>query len=79
MWNPSPFFISNRFYKTQNNGPLNDHIITEFSWVVTMAPAVPNTDIMRWHVTNITVAIVKTTEIVAYLLYQVTQINPSAL
>ena len=40
MWNASFFFISNRFYKTQNNfGPFNDHIITEFSWVVTMAPA----------------------------------------
>ena len=53
MWNPSLFFISNRFYKTQNNfGPLNDHIITEFSWVVTMAPAVPSTDILRWPVTS---------------------------
>ena len=53
MWNPSLVFISNRFYKTQNNfGPLNDHIITEFSWVVTMAPAVPSTDILRWPVTS---------------------------
>ena len=53
MWNPSLFFISNRFYKTQNNfGPLNDHIITEFSWVVTMTPAVPSTDILRWPVTS---------------------------
>ena len=53
MWNPSLFFIANRFYKTQNNfGPLNDHIITEFSWVVTMAPAVPSTDILRWPVTS---------------------------
>ena len=53
MWNPSLFFISNRFYKTENNfGPLNDHIITEFSWVVTMAPAVPSTDILRWSVTS---------------------------
>ena len=53
MWNPSLFFISNRFYKRQNIfGPLNDHIITEFSWVVTMAPAVPSTDILRWPVTS---------------------------
>ena len=53
MWNPSLFFISNRFYKTQNNfGPWNDHIITEFSWVVTMTPAVPSTDILRWPVTS---------------------------
>ena len=70
MWNPSLFFISNRFYKTQNNvDPLNDHIIKAFSWVVTMAPAVPSTDILRWPVTP--VAIVKTIEIVAYLLYQI--------
>ena len=47
------FFISNSFYKTQNNfGSLNDHIITEFLWVVTMAPAVPSTDILRWPVTS---------------------------
>ena len=53
MWSPSLFFISNRFYKTQNNfGPLNEHIFTEFSWVVTMAPAVSSTDILRWPVTS---------------------------
>ena len=53
MWNSSLFFISNRIYKTQNNfGPLNDHIITEFSWVVTLAPAVPSTDILRWPVSS---------------------------
>ena len=53
MWNPSLFFISNRFYKTQSNfGPTNDHIITEFSWVVTMAPAVPSSDILGWPVTS---------------------------
>ena len=53
MWNPSLFFISNRFYKTQNNfGPLSDHIITKFSLVVIMAPAVPSTDILRWPVTS---------------------------
>ena len=53
MWNPSFFFISNRLFNTQNNfGPLNDHIITEFSWVVTMGPAVPSTDILRWPVTS---------------------------
>ena len=53
MWGSPFFFISNRFYKTQNNfGPLNNHIITEFSWVVTMAPVVPSTDILRWPVTS---------------------------
>ena len=47
------FIFSNRFYKTQNSfGPLNDHIIMKFSWVVTMAPAVPSTDILRWPVTS---------------------------
>ena len=52
MWNPSFFFISNRFYKTLNNFvSLNDHIITEFSWVVTMAPVVLNADILPWTVT----------------------------
>ena len=51
MWSPSLFFISNRFYKTQNNlGPFHDHIITEFSWFVIMAPAVSSTDILRWPV-----------------------------
>ena len=35
-------------YKTQNNfGPLNDSVFTEFSWVVTMALAVPSNDILR--------------------------------
>ena len=53
MWNPSLFFISIRFNKTQNNfGPLNDDIITEFSWAVTMAPVVPSTDILQWPVTS---------------------------
>ena len=53
MWNLSLFFISNRLYKTQKKfGPLNDDSITEFPWVVTMAPAVPNTDIFRWPVTS---------------------------
>ena len=53
MWSPSLFFISNRFYRTLNNFvSLNDHIITEFSWVVTMAPAVPSADILRWLVTS---------------------------
>ena len=52
MWSPSFFFISNRFYGTLNNFvPLNGHIITEFSCVVTMAPAVHNADILRWTVT----------------------------
>ena len=45
IWGPSLFVIFNRFYKLQSIfGPSNDHIITEFSWVVTMAPAVPITD-----------------------------------
>ena len=72
MWSPSSLFISNRFYRTQNNfGPSNDHMITEFSWVVTMA-----TDRAQyWHLAvtcNISVAIVKTIVIVAYLPYQIT-------
>ena len=51
MWNPSTVFISNRFYRTQNNfGPLNDHTFTEFTWVVTMAPADFSADILRWTV-----------------------------
>ena len=49
---PNIIFHSNRFYRTLNNFvPLNDHIITEFSWAVTMAPAVPSVDILRWPVT----------------------------
>ena len=53
MWRPSLFFMSNRFYRTQNDfGPLNDHIITKFSWVVTMVPIAPSTDILRWPVTS---------------------------
>ena len=72
MWSPSFLFISNRFYGTQNNfGPLNDHIITELFWVVTMAPPAKH-----WHLTvncNVTVAIVKTIVIVAYLPYQITR------
>ena len=47
------FFISNMFYRMQNNfGALNDHIITDFSWVVTMEPAVLRIDILRWPVTS---------------------------
>ena len=80
LWSPSLFFISNRFYQTRNNfGPLSDHIFTEFSWVVTLDPAVLSVDILRWPTYNITVAIVKTIEMVAYLLYQITQNNPRAL
>ena len=53
MWNPSLFFIFNRLYERKNNfGPFNDHIITEYLWVVTMAPAVPSTDILSWPVTS---------------------------
>ena len=53
MWNTSLFYISNRFCRTPNNfGPLNDHIITVFSWVVTIAPAVPSGDILWWPVTS---------------------------
>ena len=53
MWRPWLFFISNRFYIMLNNFvPLNDHIITEFSWVVTMAPVVLSGDILRWTVTS---------------------------
>ena len=43
MWSHNSFFISSRSYRTLSNfGTLNDHIITEISWVVTMAPAVPS-------------------------------------
>ena len=36
-WNPSLFFISNTFYRTQNKfSPLNDHTSNELAWVVTM-------------------------------------------
>ena len=70
MWRPSLFFISNRFYRTQNNfDPLNDHIIAEFSWIVTVAPAV------HWHfavTSNVTVAIIKTIVTEAFLTYQIT-------
>ena len=53
MWSPSSFLISNGFCRMENNfGPLTSHIITEFSWVVTMAPTVPSTDILRWPVTS---------------------------
>ena len=53
MWNPSPLFISNRFCRTQKNvGPLNNHIITKLSWVVTMVPTALSTDILRWPVTS---------------------------
>ena len=38
------------FCRTQSQ--LNNHIITEISWVVTMAPAVPSTDILRWPVAS---------------------------
>ena len=56
MWITSHVFISNRFYKTQKSyGPLNADIITEFSWVVTMSPAVPSTDILRWPIAVATV------------------------
>ena len=50
---PSLFFISNRFYRTLNNFVhLNGHVITEFTWVVTMAPAMHSGDIWRWTVTS---------------------------
>ena len=53
MWSPSLFFNSISFCRRQNNfGPLNDHIITEISRVVTMAPAVPSADSLRWPVTS---------------------------
>ena len=35
-----------------NFGPLNNHIITKFSWVVTMVPTALSTDILRWPVTS---------------------------
>ena len=58
------------FYKTQNNfGPLNDHIITDFF----MGCYYGTGRAQYWHLAvtcNITVAVVKTIEIMAYLLYQ---------
>ena len=50
MWNPSLFFISNRFYKTQNNfGPLNDHIITEYPYVSKVATALRAWNVVGWY------------------------------
>ena len=52
MWSKSLFFISNRFNRMPNNfGHLSDRIVMELSCVVTMAPAVPSPDILRWPVT----------------------------
>ena len=48
--NVKPFIL---FYRTLKNFvSFNDHIITVFSWVVTMALAVLSADILRWTVTS---------------------------
>ena len=50
---PITILYFQQFRRTQNNfGPLNDHIITEFSWVVTMAHVVSCADILRWPATS---------------------------
>ena len=70
MCSPSGFF-HNKLYLTQNNfGPLNDHMITQFSSLVTI---ITGRD-QRWHFAatrNVTVAIVETIVIVVYLPYQI--------
>ena len=49
MGNASVFIICNRLHKKQNDfGPLNDHMIKEFSWVVTMVIGHASTDIFWW-------------------------------
>ena len=64
---PSLCFISNRFYRLQNNvASLNNHIVTEFSLVITM--------VIGKMTGYVTVAIVKTIVIVAYLPYQIKQV-----
>ena len=79
MWSPSLLHISYRIYLTQTKfAPLNDHMIAEFPWVVTMVTGCAQ----HWHLAvtcNVTVAIVKTIVIAAYLPYQITQINLRAL
>ena len=73
MWNPSLIFISNRFYRTHNNfGSLNDHMITEFSWIATMV--IGRARHCHLAVTSpFTVTTVKTIVIASYLPYQVAQ------
>ena len=73
MWNISLVFITNGLYRTQNNfGLLNDHIITEFSWAVTMVTG--HAQHCHLAVTcPVTVANVKVIVIAAYLPYQMTQ------
>ena len=73
MWIPSLFFISGSFYRMQYNfGPLNDHMITEFSWVVTMVTG--HAQHCHLLVTcPVTVTTANTVVIVCYLTYQITQ------
>ena len=65
MWRPSLFFISNRFYRMQNSfGPWNDH------WRIFMGCHHGTSRAHGWHLAvtcNVTVAIVKTIVVVAYL------------
>ena len=73
------FFISNRFHGTQNNfGPLNDHIISEFSQVVIMVTG--HAQHCHLAVTcPVTVATVKTIAIAGYLPSKVTQNHISGI
>ena len=61
MWNPSFFFISNRFHRSQNNvGPLN---VTKNCWSLKLSlwsPAMPSTEHHRVVTCPVTVATVKT-------------------
>ena len=78
-WSPSLFFISNRFYKTQKR---IWSIERSHHYGIVMGCHLGTGRAQYWHLAvtcNITVAIVKTIEIMAYLLYQTTQINPRAL
>ena len=71
MWNPSVFFISNKFYRTQNKfGPLNNHMFTEFSLVVTMVTG--NAQHCHLVVTSlVTVVTIKKIVNAGYLPYQI--------
>ena len=72
MWNQSLLFISKKFHETQNNvGPLNDHKIKEFSWVVTIVTG----HAQHYHLSvtcPATAATTKTIIITDYLPYQMT-------
>ena len=49
MWNPSFFFSSNKFHRTQTNfSPLNNHTIKEFHLLSPWSQAIPGAGILRW-------------------------------